>query len=211
VIDINSVLARYAKVEQRAYQKACIKDIVDSLNSNHDIVIDLPTGAGKTLVFSPIAAEASESNLRTLVLTATKQGQRRISLEIERFLAASTPALIFGMQEYDCPILKKKAETWHCAERKEQCKKDVIDCGVLKADKEYNERKLVVTNFSKFLLARIEEPYDFIFLDDSHSFENSKEQAYQVTIPAGSAVRLYNTLTSGSKLHNFVTDFLNIF
>jgi len=73
VIELESVLARYAKVEQREYQKACIKDVVDALNEKSDILISLPTGAGKTMVYSPIVAEAREKKVRTLVLTATKQ------------------------------------------------------------------------------------------------------------------------------------------
>jgi len=37
MIDINSVLTKYSKVEQRGYQIACIKDLVNALNDNCDI------------------------------------------------------------------------------------------------------------------------------------------------------------------------------
>jgi len=68
IIDVDRVLERYARVEQREYQKACIKDVVDALNDCSDTLIALPTGAGKTVVFSPIVAESRKNNLRTLVL-----------------------------------------------------------------------------------------------------------------------------------------------
>ncbi|MCW3999523.1 MAG: DEAD/DEAH box helicase family protein [Candidatus Bathyarchaeota archaeon] len=211
MIDIDDVLAKYSKVEQREYQIACIKDIVKAFNDKSDILIDLPTGAGKTMVFSPIAANASEKQLRTLVLTATKQAQRRVGNEIDKFLLQGKAALVFGMQEYDCPLLKRRAEPLHCREQKEQCRKLKIECDVIKSDKEYNERSLVVSNFSKFLLARMETPYDIIILDDSHSFENSKEQAYHLSIQGGPAKNLYEAKIGAPKLQDFLTDFMSIY
>jgi Rad3-related DNA helicase len=210
-LDLNSVLAKYAAVDQRKYQEACICDIVNALNDEVDILIDLPTGAGKTVVYSPIVADASERGYRTLVLTATKQGQRRVGYEIDKFSKKEKRILIFGIQEYICPILKSKAETWFCAEQKEQCKKTKINCEVIQSDKDYNERNLVVTNFAKFLLARSTKPYNMIVLDDSHSFENSKEQAYQITIQAASAVNFYENRKDVPKLQEFFEDFLNIY
>jgi len=211
MIDIDEVLAKYSKVEQREYQIACIKDLVNAFNDKSDILIDLPTGAGKTMIFSPVAATASEKQLRILVLTATKQAQRRVGNEIDKFLLQGKTALVFGMQEYNCPLLKRRAEPLHCREQKEQCRKLKIECDVIKSDKEYNERSLVVSNFSKFLLARMEKPYDIIILDDSHSFENSKEQAYQLTIQGGPAKNLYEAKIGEPKLQDFLTDFLSIY
>jgi superfamily II DNA or RNA helicase len=212
MIDLNAVLAKYEAVEQRDYQKACIKDIVDSLNDSTDILINLPTGAGKTMVYSPIVAEIFEHNLRTLVLTSTKQAQRRVKSEIEKFLnRKGESTLIYGIQEYVCPILGRKAENWFCAENKEECRKTRIACEVIKSDKEYAEKSLIVTNFAKFLLSQFGGNYDVIVLDDSHSFENSKEQAYQLTIQAANGRRLFEEGTKGKKLLAFISDFLNIY
>lgn len=205
------MLSKYATVEQRDYQKACITDIVSALNDESDILVNLPTGAGKTVVYSPIVAEAYEDNLRTLVLTATKAGQRRVKSEIEKFLGTGESTLIYGIQEYDCPILNKKAENWFCAENKEECRKGKIACGVIKSDKEYSEKSLIVTNFSKFLLSSIGGHYDIIVLDDSHSFENSKEQAYQLAIQAARGRHLYQEGTKDDRLLALISDFLNIY
>lgn len=204
-------MTKYATVENRDYQRACIADIVNALNDDSDILINLPTGAGKTVVYAPIVAEAYESNLRTLVLTATKQAQRRVRSEIEKFLISGNSMLIYGIQEYECPILNKKAENWFCAENKEECVKAKIACGVIKSDKEFAENNLIVTNFSKFLLSPLGGHYNIIVLDDSHSFENSKEQAYQISIQGASGRRLYENGTKDEKLLALISDFLNIY
>ncbi len=198
-------------MEQREYQKACIKDIVNALNDSSDALIALPTGTGKTVVFSPVVAESRENNSRTLVLGATKQAQSRIEREIKRFLSSGDTKLVFGVEEYDCPLLKSKAESWYCRENKVECKKLNISCAVIQSEKDYHDKPLVITNFSKFLLAQGGGSYDFIVLDDSHSFENAKEQAYQLTIQAADGNSLYEKGISNDKIKAFVEDFLNIF
>ncbi len=179
------------------------------MNCGSDVLIDLPTGAGKTLVYSPIVADAYENDLRALVLTATKQAQKHVNTEITKFLTNGKTTIIFGVQEYDCPILKRKAENWFCTERKDQCNQENIVCGVIQAEKDYNESNLVITNFSKFLLAKDSGHYDIIVLDDSHSFENAKEQAYQLTIQAASARHAYESGIQGETFR-MLEDFLNL-
>jgi Rad3-related DNA helicase len=119
--------------------------------------------------------------------------------------------LIYGIQEYDCPVLQRKAESWLCAEQRDACKKSGVACGVIQSEKEYNEKKLIITNFSKFLLARLEKPYDIIFLDDSHNFENAKEQAFQITIQGALARSLYDNKVGEPELQDFIIDFLNTY
>lgn len=146
-INVESVLERYKAVQQREYQVACIKDAVEGINKGVDVIIDLPTGTGKTLIYAPIVADVSESGRSALVLTATKQAQRRVNSEIRRF-AKIQPALIYGIQEYDCPVLNAKAQNWFCGEIKEECCKPTkIDCGVIQSEKDYTSEKLVITNF----------------------------------------------------------------
>ena len=75
-INKDNVLSRYNRLPSyRVYQKDIISEVVDGLNSNCDTVVELPTGMGKTMVFSPIAAECAESNKKVVILSATKQGQ----------------------------------------------------------------------------------------------------------------------------------------
>ena len=59
-INKNNVLSRYNRLSSnRDYQKNIISEAIDGLNSNCDTVVELPTGMGKTMVFSPIAAECA--------------------------------------------------------------------------------------------------------------------------------------------------------
>jgi len=46
-MNLKSALSRYSVVNQRDYQKECIKDIVEALNKSSDFLIDLPTGGWK--------------------------------------------------------------------------------------------------------------------------------------------------------------------
>ena len=94
-IGLDAVLQRYTAVEQRDYQKESIKTTIQALNDGADVLINLPTGTGKTLIYAPIAAEASENGLRTLVLTSTKEGQSRVNAEIQKFKNESPAALVF--------------------------------------------------------------------------------------------------------------------
>jgi hypothetical protein len=211
-LNLESILKRYRKAEQRAYQAACIKDTVAFLNKGSDVVIALPTGAGKTLVYAPIAAETSEVGKSALVLTATKQAQRRVDSEMRKFKTRSDPVLVFGVQEYDCPVLKAKAQNWCCGELKEEhCKPQNLNCDVIKSEKDYASSSLVITNFSKFLLASTDRNYDVIVLDDSHSFENTKEQAYQITVHFGPVRRFYQNGIHDAPLNTMIEGFLNLY
>jgi hypothetical protein len=211
-IDLDSVLERYKNVQHRKYQAKCIKDIIDSINKGTDVLIDLPTGTGKTLIYGPIVADAAETGKSALVLTATKQAQRRVDLEIRRFNGASQPALVYGIQEYNCPLLEAKAQNWVCGELKEDhCKPNNVDCEVIKSEEIYIGSSLVITNFSKFLLASANRKYDIIVLDDSHSFENTKEQAYQITVHFGSVRSFYERGIKDAPLQALVESFLNLF
>ena len=211
-VDLDLVLKRYAKAEQRDYQIACIKDTVNLINKHSDVLIDLPTGTGKTLCYSPIVAEIAENGHRSLVLTATKQAQRRVSLEINKFLEKLRTTIIYGVTEYQCPILNGKAENWCCAENiNEYCRKSNTQCEVIRSEAQYSGDEIVVTNFSKFLLARGGRKYDIIVLDDSHSFENTKEQAYQITIQGAAARKFYENGITDGRIKTLIEEFLNLF
>jgi Rad3-related DNA helicase len=205
-------LERYKTVQQREYQIACIKDVIDGINKHADVVIDLPTGTGKTLIYSPIVADVSDKNGNVLVLTATKQAQRRVSSEIKRFQSKTVPVLVYGIQEYNCPIRGSKALNWFCGELKEElCRPSKTDCEVLRSEQAHLSSNIVVTNFSKFLLASANRTYDLIVLDDSHSFENAIEQAYQIDIQFAPIRTLYEQGIQSTVLHDFIEKFLNLF
>ncbi len=211
-IDVHTVLAKYAKVERRDYQVDAIRDVVEALRAKHDVLIDFPTGTGKTMIYSPIAARLSEIGERTLILTATKRAQNWVGTQLKKFTENPDIPLVFGIQEYDCPILKAKAQAWCCGELKEDhCKPTGIRCGVIVSEEDFKTKQLVVTNFSKFLLASGESRYDLIVLDDSHSFENTKEQAFQIGIQFVFVRQLYEARKENSSLRLLLEEFLNLF
>lgn len=211
-IDLASVLNRYSAVERREYQIVCIQEIVDSINKGADVLIDLPTGTGKTLIYAPVVAEVAGCGRRALVLTATKDSQRRVASEIGKFDAHSRPSIVYGIQEYECPLLHSYAQSWCCAEFKEKfCKPNELGCKVISSEVEYTQSNLVVTNFSKFILTSRDSPYDLIVLDDSHSFENAKEQAYQISLQFALIRKLYEGGLQDSALHDMIENFLNLF
>lgn len=211
-VNVDQVLSRYNRIQQRDYQINIIKEITDGLNANTDVGLILPTGMGKTIIFSPIAAEVAESHLRVAILTATKQGQTRLQKEIKTFLNDITPSLIYGTSNYFCPILNGNAQSWCCNDLKEEfCIPKGMGCDIIKLDETQNQDNLVITNFSKFLLDRNRLPFDLIILDDSHNFENAKEEAFQMTIQCEPVSTFYNSGISDPILQKFVEDFLNIF
>jgi len=211
-IDVDSVLAKYARVEKRDYQVDAIRDVAEALRAKHDVLIDFPTGTGKTMIYSPVAAQLSEAGERTLILTATKRAQNWVGTQVQKFTENGEVPLVFGIQEYDCPILKGKAQNWCCGELKEtHCKPTGIRCGVIVSEEDFKTKQLVVTNFSKFLLASGESKYDLIILDDSHSFENTKEQAYQISLQFVFVRQLYEAQKEGTPLRALLENFLNLF
>lgn len=211
-LNLDSVLERYKLAERRDYQVSSITSVVQGINSGADVFIDLPTGMGKTIIYSPVAAEGAESGYRVAILAATKQAQKRIKTEVDKFAKTLPSSLVFGIAEYYCPLLKANAQTWCCSDYKEDhCKPTNIGCDVIKAEDIYNNKKLVITNFSKFLLSSRETPYDLIIIDDSHSFENAKEQAYQIGLQFGSIKEFYEKRKSDNPLYEFIADFLNLY
>ena len=211
-VNFESIIKRYQIVDQRKYQIDCIEEIVSNLNDGNDVLIDLPTGTGKTLIFAPIVTEISEKGGNALVLIATKNAQRRVGVEIKKFEKEKKHVLVYGIGEYNCPILGGKANNWDCKELKEEvCKLQNIDCEVINSEKNLSFSNLVVTNFSKFLLSPINRDFDLIVLDDSHGFENTKDQIYQITILFGESRILYENRTLPESLQKMVEDFLNLF
>lgn len=211
-VDLKSIIDRYQVVDQRKYQIDCIEEIVGHVNNGNDVLIDLPTGTGKTLIYSPIIAEVSEEGGSVLVLTATKQAQRRVGGEIKRFERDGKHVLVYGIGEYNCPLSGGKAQHWDCNELKEEvCKLQNMDCDVINSEKNFLSSNLVITNFSKFLLSLTNRDFDIIVLDDSHGFENTKDQIHQMTVLFGEARILHEKRILSEPLQKMLENFLNLF
>lgn len=211
-LNLESILERYKKVDQRKYQQQSITELTNGLNVGKDVGVELPTGTGKTIIFTPVAAEAAETGFRTLILSATKQGQRRVEGEYEKFANNSKPSLVFGKSEYYCPLLNGAAQAWCCKDNKKSyCIPMDLGCDVIKIDDEYDKNKIIITNFSKFLQSSYKNKFGLIVLDDSHGFENAKEQAFQLAIQFAPIRELYEKGIADANLSEFIENFLNLF
>ncbi len=85
-------------MQLRPYQIETISQLRESFRSNHQrVILCLPTGAGKTVVFSEMVVLASERRTQTLVLTdrielfaQTFKALRRHNIEIQEVTAKTT-------------------------------------------------------------------------------------------------------------------------
>ncbi len=211
-VSTESVLERYGAVEKREYQMDTIRECVEAINEKQDVHIDLPTGTGKTFVFAPIAIEFAESGLRVAVLSPTKYMQQKILKDFENFPGGKLAEVVYGKTEYHCPKLSASVDDWFCHEKKDtECREEKIICDVIKAQETMEKGNLVLTNYSKFLSTHLEKGFDMIIMDDSHSFEAIKEQAYQRTVLYRLLQRLYERYAADNVLKTFLGTLLDIF
>jgi hypothetical protein len=209
-LTLDSILERYKAVQQRDYQIACIGELTSAINEGNDAVLHLPTGTGKTFIYAPIAIEASESGFRTCVLCYTKFMQDRVREDFARFPGGNIANTIFGVSFYTCPRFGRKADNWTCEENREDCMNQSYECEVIASEKRYSEDPLIITNYSKFLKYRGAD-WDLIIIDDSHSFETVKDQAYQYSVDYGLVDEIYEKHKNEEIIGDFLGNFCDIF
>lgn len=207
---LDSILEKYKAVEQRDYQLACIRELTNAINEGNDAILYLPTGTGKTFIYAPIVIEASESGYRTCVLCYTKYMQEKVRRDFAKFPRGNIANTIFGVSLYYCPRFNRKADNWTCKENKEDCINLSSECEVLASEKRYSEDPLIITNYSKFLKYRGAD-WDLIIIDDSHSFETVKEQAYQYSVNYGLVDETYEKHQGEEIIGDFLGNFCDIF
>ena len=205
-LSLEAILKRYSSVEQRPYQIDCIRETVQALNEGNDVLIDLPTGTGKTFIYAPIAIEAASNGYRTCVLCSTKDMQKMILADFYSFPEGDQARTVYGVNMYHCPRIERSADNWTCNELRETCIVEDISCDVLRSEEVYSSNSLVITNYSKFLKYR-SVPWRLIVVDDSHAFEGTKEEAYQRPVH----FYLIDRVASQYANDPIVGDFLNTF
>jgi len=55
---LEEAMATYRKKKPRAYQKTRVREAIEGLNRQRDVIIQLPTGTGKTYTYLPIVCNA---------------------------------------------------------------------------------------------------------------------------------------------------------
>ena len=204
-------MATYRKKKPRAYQETCVRETTEGLNRQRDIVIQLPTGTGKTYTYLPIVCNALNLGLRICILCPTKDNQRQIENCSRDFKCNATPSTVYGIEEYDCTITGERADYLICLEERKKCEKSETPCEAIVANKRYSEEKFVITNFSKFLSVRPTNEFDLIVVDDSHGFENAVEQRFQNSVRYGKVGSLYDKYKDDAVMENFFGNFIEIF
>jgi len=204
-------MATYKKKKPRPYQETCVREAIDGLNQQRDVIIQLPTGTGKTYTYLPIVCNALNAGLRVCILCPTKDNQRQIENCSRDFSCNATPSTVYGIEEYDCAITGERADYLICSEEREECEKKGLQCEVLQANKQYGEDRFVITNFAKFLSVKPANEFDLIVVDDSHGFENSVEQRFQSSVRYGKANGLYDKYKDDRVMENFLGNFVEIF
>jgi DNA repair protein RadD len=72
-------------VELRPYQDSAVQKIRMAMGRSRRVLFVLPTGGGKTVVFSYIAQRASERGTRVMIVAHRKEIVRQISRSLDRF------------------------------------------------------------------------------------------------------------------------------
>lgn len=211
VFSFEKAMTTYKKKKPRAYQETCLKEAIEGLNRRRDVIIQLPTGTGKTHTYLPIVCNALNAGLRVCVLCPTKDNQRQTENYSRDFSCNATPSMVYGIAEYKCGITKERADYLMCQEKREKCEEEGMQCEVLQANSQYGEDRFVITNFAKFLSVRPVNEFDLIVVDDSHGFENSVEQRFQTSVRYGKADSLYEKYKNDAVMENFLGNFIEIF
>lgn len=210
-VSVESVLDRYRRVQKRDYQIKCIKETVSLLNTGYDVMLNLPTGMGKTFVFLPIALEAAHSGFRVCIATPTRYLQKKIRDDLLKLSGEATAKLVYGRTNYNCPKIAGKAQNWYCRKEIDNCRKENVNCEVLMSEEDLMTSSFVVTNFSKFLTSNLGKPFSLVVLDDSHSFENAKEQAWRNPIQYFTVEKVSNRLRNHNIFGESLDSLLDIF
>jgi len=206
----NEVLDLYAIMEERDYQVNSIRETLDNLSKKNDVLINLPTGTGKTIIYAPIAVAAANNKFRVCITCYTKYMQNKIYNDVKKFSGGKDAEIVMGDSNYECLKTGKSVDYWYCESNHEQCEKEGILCDKILKNIAFQNKNLIITNHAKFLKSKPVE-WDLIIIDDSHSFENIVDTAYQYRMYYGSIDYLYRNVEHNEILADFVAIFLDYF
>lgn len=209
-LNLENVLKRYSIFEERDYQVTSITEIISALNTGNDSIIHLPTGTGKTIVYSPIAVEAAYNGYRTCISCYTKYMQGKIMDDISGIPDGDNAVVIMGDSNYKCPKTGDYVDNWFCETEVINCVESNINCDKLQKKNSFIHDNLIITNHAKFLKSRSAD-WDLIIVDDSHSFENVLEQVYQTSLYYHTLESVYQKYEKDDVLSDFIGGFLDYF
>jgi Rad3-related DNA helicase len=149
------------------------------LNNGRNVLIDAPPGLGKTRTAAKVAIQlVKESGKRVLIIEPTKTLRTSVSEYIQKEDAEIAFHISKAWGDYKCPLNQSDADL--CSVRKDQCREEKVNCGVLDDIDKTLKSNLTIATFSKFLLSKaMFREYDTIIIDESHGFENAESSYLQ--------------------------------
>ena len=104
-------------VQLRPIQEKAIQEILQAIQDGKtDIVVQAPTGVGKSLIALEVAKALEERQMRSFILTSEKLLQQQYEDDCKGKFAPrhSTAVSISGIDNYNCTINGKKFSLGHC-------------------------------------------------------------------------------------------------
>ncbi|WP_456419993.1 ATP-dependent DNA helicase [Methanocaldococcus infernus] len=189
----------------REPQKKMMLSIYNSIINRKHLIVEAPTGVGKTLAYLLPAIYFAEQGKRILILTETIDQQKRIFDELNRLNHNLKVSYLMGIRNYTCKTLNRKANRIFCKInyrcRYRPNKKPICFCGMRKIKVgslyycplcvcEYKKCKLeslvsniVVMNNTMFFYSKEDcGDFDIIIVDEAHKLEDSIRRALTIEI-----------------------------
>lgn len=185
-LSIEELTAKFKEGQSpRDYQLPTMQEVLTSLENDHDVAVQLPTGSGKSFIYIPLALAAASKGNRVCILAPTNLIVDQVTNEfLPYFHIEENPLIVKGIENYKCLYTNCKADYAICTPdmRSKVCEEKYCTCDVLEINKKLEESGIVVTNFHKFLSTPVKNQFDLIIIDDSHGFESAKDGKFISTI-----------------------------
>jgi len=165
------------------FGKEAPRFLYEHLSKGRNVLVDAPPGLGKTRAAAKVALKlVHDIGQRVVVIEPTKTLRSQVIGYMKEEDNDAEVHESKAWNDYHCPVIDMKADASLCSVRKESCREERQECGVLKDIDQTRETNLTVATFAKLLLSKgLFSDYNTVIIDESHGFENAETtflQAY---------------------------------
>jgi hypothetical protein len=161
-----------------------------------------------------MAIAAVNKGYRACILVATNLLMDQLQrYHLPKFKMDVTPYFAKGIEHYDCALTNDAANYGICTpQQREECSDNGRECSVLFTNAQLENHNFIITNFHKFLSVHRENGFDYIFIDDSHGFENALDDKFQTRVSYYSIDEIFKRHEQkGDIISDFTGEFLDFF